>query len=146
MRPSLVPLALPPLSSVTYTLAYRAVVLHGRVGTSPVKLTNHFLGVKPPVTMTFDRQLTELAAYRRSFERSPCFINLGRLALRLGRIVIPPQVLFLGSFVITVKVTLAAYLLSKFGEQFLDQFGLAQVGFDCGNPQSLRLWLTFFRR
>lgn len=57
MRPSLGHLALPRFSSVTYTLAYGAS-LRGRVGTSPVKLTNHFLEVKPSDTVAFDRQLT----------------------------------------------------------------------------------------
>ena len=37
-------------------------------GTSPVKLTNHFPQVKPPTTLTLDRQLTVSAADRRTFE------------------------------------------------------------------------------
>ena len=40
----------------------------GRKGTSPVKLTNHFPQVKPPTTLTLDRQLTVSAAGRRTFE------------------------------------------------------------------------------
>ena len=40
----------------------------GRVGTSPVKLTNHFPEVNPPDTMTLDRRLTVSAADRRSLE------------------------------------------------------------------------------
>lgn len=131
MRPSLGHLASPRFSSVTYTLAYDAS-LRGRVGTSPVKLTNHFLEVKSSDTVAFDRQLTVYAACRRSFERSPCFIKAGRLALRLGRIVVPPQVLSLAPSIPLFKVTLAAYLHKmKFGVQFLNQHGPAQVGFIC---------------
>ena len=55
---------------------------------------------------------------------------------------IPPQVLFLGSFAITVRVTLAAYLHKmKFEEQFLDQYGPAQVGFGGNYLPPLRLML-----
>ena len=74
----------------------------GRVGISPVKLTNHFLEANPPTTLTLDRRLTAFAADRRSSRcRSPCFTISRKLALRLGRIVNPPQVLFLGSFAAT---------------------------------------------
>ena len=40
----------------------------GRKGTSPVKLTNHFPQVRPPTTLTLDRQLTVSAADRRTVE------------------------------------------------------------------------------
>ncbi len=84
----------------------------GRVGISPVKLTNHFLEANPPSTLTLDRRLTVYAVGRRSPRwRSPCFTISRRLALRLGRIVNLPQALFLGSFAATFSVTLAAYLL-----------------------------------
>ena len=74
----------------------------GRVGISPVKLTNHFLEANPSNTLTLDRRLTAFAADRRSSRcRSPCFTISRKLALRLGRIVNPPQVLFLGSFAAT---------------------------------------------
>jgi len=67
-------------------------------GTSPVKLTNHFPQVNPPTTLSLDQQLTVSAADRRAFERPPCFTISRKLALRLGRIVNPPKVLFPGSF------------------------------------------------
>ena len=35
---------------------------NGRVGTSPVKLTNHFPEANPPSTLTLDRRLTVFAA------------------------------------------------------------------------------------
>ena len=38
----------------------------GRVGISPVKLTNHFLEANPPHTLTLDRRLIVYAADRRS--------------------------------------------------------------------------------
>lgn len=70
----------------------------GRRGTSPVKLTNHFPEANPPTTLTLERRLTVFVAVRRSFEGPPCFTISRKLALRLGRIVNPPQVLFPGSF------------------------------------------------
>jgi hypothetical protein len=70
-------------------------------GTSPVKLTNHFPEANPPTTLTLERRLTVWVAARRSFEGPPCFTISRKLALRLGRIVNPPQVLFPGSFVTT---------------------------------------------
>jgi hypothetical protein len=84
----------------------------GHRGTSPVKLTSHFPEAKTPTTLTFDDRLTVFAARRRSFEDvgPPCFTESRWLALRRGRNVHPPQVLFLGSFDTTIKVTLAAYL------------------------------------
>ncbi len=104
----------------------------GRVGISPVKLTNHFLEANPPTTLTLDRRLTVSAADRRSSRcRSPCFTISRKLALRLGRNVNPPQVLFLGSFAATFSVTLAAYLHKiEFGKQVLNRYGPAQVDFD----------------
>ena len=79
-----------------------AVASDGRVGTSPVKLTNHFPEANPPTTLTLDRRLTVSAAGRRSSRcRSPCFTISRKLALRLGRIVNPPRVLLLGSFAAT---------------------------------------------
>ena len=94
----------------------------GRVGISPVKLTNHFLEANPPTTLTLDRRLTVFAAGRRSLRcRSPCFAVSRKLALRLGRNVNPPQVLFLGSFAATFSVTLAAYLLNRVRETSSEQ-------------------------
>lgn len=97
------PLALPWLSSSTYTLAYRPRGLGdaGRVGTSPVKLTSHFPEVNPPATLTLERRLTVSVAARPALRGKPCFTISRKLALRLGRIVNPPQVLFPGSFVTT---------------------------------------------
>jgi len=40
----------------------------GRLGTSPVKLTNHFPEVNPPTTLTLDWRLTVFADSRRSIE------------------------------------------------------------------------------
>ncbi len=75
----------------------------GRVGTSPVKLTNHFPEANPPTTLTLERRLPVFASVRRSMRlRSSCFTISRKLALRLGRIVNPPQVLFPGSFDTTV--------------------------------------------
>ena len=37
-----------------------------RVGTSPVKLTNHFPEVNPPATLTLEQRLTVSAAARRA--------------------------------------------------------------------------------
>ena len=67
-------------------------------GTSPGKLTNLFPEANPPTTLPLDQQLTVSAADRRTFERPPCFTISWKLALRLGRIVNPPKVLFPGSF------------------------------------------------
>jgi len=68
-------------------------------GTSPVKLTSHFPEANPPATLTLGRRLTVSVAARRSYEVGPpCFTISRKLALRLGRIVNPPQVLFPGSF------------------------------------------------
>ena len=110
------PLALPLLSPSAYTLAYRTF-LCGRVGTSPVVLTSHFPEVNPPTTLSFDERLTVSVARRRSFEARPSrFTDPRRLTLRRGRIVNPPQVLLPGSSVITITVTLAAYLLFEVRE------------------------------
>ncbi len=80
----------------------------GRVGISPVNLTNHFPEANPPNTLTLDQRLTVFVADRRSPRwRSPCFTNSRKLALRLGRNVNPPQVLHPGSSVATLTVTLA---------------------------------------
>lgn len=38
----------------------------GTIGVSPVKLTNHFLKVNPPVTVTLDRRLIASVADRRA--------------------------------------------------------------------------------
>jgi hypothetical protein len=97
--------ALPRISSSTYTLAYR-VCFHrpcGHRGTSPVKLTSHFPEAKTPTTLAFDVRLTVSAARRRSFKDvgPPCFTESRWLALRRGRIVLPPQVLSPGSFTTT---------------------------------------------
>ena len=75
----------------------------GHRGTSPVKLTSHFSEAKTPNTLTFDDRLTVFAARRRSFEDvgPPCFTDSRWLALRRGRNVLPPQVLFPGSFATT---------------------------------------------
>jgi hypothetical protein len=67
-------------------------------GTSPVKLTNRFPEVNPQTTLMLERRLTVYVAARRSFEGPPCFTISRKLALHLGRIVNPPQVLFPGSF------------------------------------------------
>jgi hypothetical protein len=86
----------------------------GHRGTSPVKLTSHFPKAKTPTTLAFDERLTVFAARRRSFEDvvPPCFTESRWLALRRGRNVLPPQVLFPGSFATTFfRVALAAYLL-----------------------------------
>jgi len=117
------PLALPRLSSLTYTLAYRSCLCDcGRVGISPVKFTNHFPEANPPNTLTLDRRLTVFAADRRSPRwRSPCFTKSRKLALRLGRNVNPPQVLFPGSFVATFTVTLASYLHNEVRETSSEQ-------------------------
>ena len=75
------------------------ITLSDERGTSPVKLTNHFPTVNPPATLTLERRLTVWVTARRSFEIGPpCFTISRKLALRLGRIVNPPQVLFPGSF------------------------------------------------
>mgnify|MGYP001551185424 CR=1 FL=1 len=69
-------------------------------GTSPVKLTNRFPEVNPPTTLTLDRRLTVSVAVS-TIPRGvgpPCFTDSRKLALRLGRNVNPPQVLFPGSF------------------------------------------------
>ncbi len=103
----------------------------GRVGISPVKLTNHFLEANPPHTLTLGRRLTVHAADRRSPRgRSPCFTISRKLALRLGRIVNPPQVLFLGSFVATCYRDTSCLPPREFGKQVLNRHGPAQVGFD----------------
>ena len=117
----------------------------GRVGTSPVKFTNHCLEVNPPGTLTLDRLLTVSAADRRSFEvESPCFTHSWGLALRLGRNVNPPRALFPGSFVITVNVTLAAYLHKmKFEKQFPDRYGPARVGFGRQGDLTVYCGLSF---
>ena len=72
----------------------------GHRGTSPVKLTSHFPEAKTPTTLAFDVRLTVSAVRRRSFKDvgPPCFTESRWLALRRGRIVLPPQVLFPGSF------------------------------------------------
>ena len=94
----------------------------GRVGISPVKLTNHFLKANPPTTLTLDRRLTVHAAGRRSpRRRPPCFTISRKLALRLGRIVDPPQILFLGSFAAIFTMTLAAYLHNRVRETSSEQ-------------------------
>jgi len=69
-------------------------------GTSPVKLTNHFPEVNPPTTLTLDRRLTVCVAVSTILRGvgPPCFTNSWKLALRLGRNVNPPRVLFPGSF------------------------------------------------
>ena len=72
-------------------------------GTSPVKLTNRFPEVNPPTTLTLDRRLTVSVAVS-TIPRGvgpPCFTDSRKLALRLGRNVNPPQVLFPGSFATT---------------------------------------------
>jgi hypothetical protein len=94
------PLASPRLSSSTYTLVYRDGC-RGRVGTSPVKLTNQFPEVNPPSTLTLGRRLTASAAVPTILRGvgPPCFTHSRGLALRLGRNVNPPQVLSPGSFV-----------------------------------------------
>ena len=69
-------------------------------GTSPVKLTNRFSEVNPPTTLTLDRRLTVSVAVS-TIPRGvgpPCFTDSRKLALRLGRNVNPPLVLFPGSF------------------------------------------------
>lgn len=69
-------------------------------GTSPVKLTNRFPEVNPPTTLTLDRRLTVFVAVSTILRGvgPPCFTKSRKLALRLGRNVNPPQVLFPGSF------------------------------------------------
>jgi hypothetical protein len=138
------PLAWPPFSSSTYTLAdpwsnrvagslTDLVFLRRQQRTSwdlTGKFTNHCSEVNPPSTLTLDRWLTVSATDRRSFEvESPCFTDSWGLALRRGRNVNPPRTLFPGSFATTVKVTLAAYLHKmKFEKQFPDRYGPARVG------------------
>ena len=119
---------LPPLLSQTV----------GHRGTSPVKLTSHFPEAKTPTTLTFDGPLTVSAARRRSFKGvgPPCFTESRWLALRRGRIVFPPQVLFPGSFATTFYGdTSCVPPLLKFEKQVLDRYGPAQVGFNrhCGD-------------
>ena len=100
-------------------------------GTSPVKLTNHFPQANPPTTLTLERRLTAFVAARRTSECGPpCFTISRKLALRLGRIVNPPRVLFPGSFDTTVYGdTSCIPPFLKFEEQVLDRHGPAQVGF-----------------
>jgi len=64
------------------------------------QVTSHFPKATTPNTMAFDDRLTVYADRRRSFEvvGPPCFTNSRGLALRRGRNVPPPQVLFPGSF------------------------------------------------
>ena len=113
----------------------------GRVGISPVKLTNHFLEANPPTTLTLDRRLTVSAAGRRSPRcRSPCFTISRKLALRLGRIVNPPQVLFLGSFAATFSVTLAAYLHNRVRETSSEQARTCSGRLRPPHWRSHRLW------
>ena len=67
------------------------------------QLTSHFPEATTPTTLTFDDCLTVSDSRRRSFEvvGPPCFTDSRGLALRRGRIVPPPQVLFPGSFATT---------------------------------------------
>lgn len=93
--------ASPRISPSAYTLAYRLRRgrRSGRKGTSPVKLTNHFPEVNPPTTLTLERRLAVCVAVSTNLRAGPpCFTTSRKLALRLGRIVNPPQVLFPGSF------------------------------------------------
>ena len=126
--------ALPLFSPSAYTLAYRTAALtaDGRAGTSPVRFTSHFLEVTTPTTLTFDERLTVCAGAPMILRVAgpPCFNHTRGLTLRPGRIAPPPQVLFPGSFAITIKVTLAHTSKLKFEKQVLDRYGPAQVGFD----------------
>ena len=124
----LVPIALPRFSLVAYTLAYQASP--GRIGTSPVKLANHFLEVNPPNTVAFDRQLTVLAVGRRPFD------SIAMLHRNVGagtppgpnRESSPSLVPWLLRCHIYSDTSCIPPLL-KFGEQVLNQYGPAQVGF-----------------
>lgn len=102
----------------------------GRVGTSPVKFANHFLEVKPPNTVAFESQLTVYAATRRSI----------RVIAMLHRSVVAgtPPGPKRDSSPSLVPWLLRCHIYSdtsflppflKFGEQVLNQYGPAQVGF-----------------
>lgn len=106
------------------------LMLLGRVGTSPVKFANHFLEVKPPSTVAFERQLAVHAAARRSI----------RAIVMLHRNVVAgtPPGPNRDSSPSLVPWLLRCHIYSdtsclppflKFGEQVLNQYGPAQVGF-----------------
>jgi hypothetical protein len=102
----------------------------GRVGTSPVKLANHFLEVKPPSTVAFERQLAVLAAARRSI-RAIVMLHLRVVAGTPpgpNRDSSPSLVPWLLRCHIYSDTSCIPPFL-KFGEQVLNQYGPAQVGF-----------------
>ena len=76
----------------------------GRRGTSPVKFTSHFPEVTTRNTLAFDNQLTVSADRRRSFEfvRTAVLHRSAVAGTPPRPNVLPPWVLFPGSFATTV--------------------------------------------
>ena len=110
-----------------------ALTVHGRRGTSPVRLTSHFPQVTTRTTMTFDEPANRICW-------TPTILSRYRIAMfhRSAVVDTPPRPMcrplrscFLAPSLPPFKVTLAAYLHKmKFEKQVPDRYGPAWVGFD----------------
>lgn len=103
----------------------------GRVGISPVKLTNHFPEANPPTTLTLDRRLTVFAADRRSSSQTAVLHHIAEVgtSFRPKRESSPGLVSWL------LRRHLygdTSYLppFTEFEKQVLSRYGPAQVDFD----------------